>query len=118
MPMPRKLSEDSASITKQKSSAATVSSVGSTPGATWRRMAAQLPVPNVRAASMNSRLRSSAASARAVRRYTGTRATASTSTMLAALGENTYSTTTASSSDGKLRITSATRSDTLSRQPP
>lgn len=38
--------------------------------------------------------------------------------MFAALGENTYSTTTASSSDGKLRITSAIRSDTFSRHPP
>jgi hypothetical protein len=68
MPIPRKLSDDSVSITKQKSRAATVSRVGRTVGATWRRMDAQLPVPKVRAASMNSRLRSSADSARAVRR--------------------------------------------------
>ena len=45
------------------------------------------------------------------------RVIASTSTMFAALGENTYSTTTASSSDGKLMITSATRMATVSRQP-
>ncbi|CAM5614284.1 hypothetical protein STENM223S_07080 [Streptomyces tendae] len=38
--------------------------------------------------------------------------------MLAALGEKTYSTTTASRREGKLRITSATRSDPFSRQPP
>jgi hypothetical protein len=48
----------------------------------------------------------------------GIRANAMISTMFAALGANTYSTTTASSSDGKLRITSATRMATLSRQPP
>jgi hypothetical protein len=38
-------------------------------------------------------------------------------TMFAALGENTYSTTTASSSEGKLMMTSAIRIATVSRQP-
>ena len=55
---------------------------------------------------------------RGARIKTGIRATARTSTMPEALGENTYSTTTASSSEGKLRITSAIRRDTFSRQPP
>ncbi len=63
--------------------------MGSTIGSTWRPMIEVALAPNVRAASTNTRLCSSADSARAVRRYTGMRVIASTRTMFAALGENT-----------------------------
>ena len=68
MPMPRKDSELSASMTKAKSSVAMVTSVGSTTGRMWRNTIRRSDAPMTRAACTNMRSRISSTSARVVRR--------------------------------------------------
>ena len=68
MPMPRKESALSASITKAKSRVAMVTSVGITIGRMWRKTMRKLEAPITCAACTNIRSRISSTSARVVRR--------------------------------------------------